>query len=159
MATTMTLTKRDGALYLEGSDGTASLEPGTTMRRGKIVLDGKTLPIEVNNPLRTGITVGGDQPVLRLDPQDGFVPGSSAPTQWQVSREKGRYSGTLTRGGDRIDLSVQRFHGKSVEVSVTGDWEQLELVALSACFALLARRRGDALRGAAVASASAGHGH
>ncbi|WP_329168047.1 hypothetical protein OG709_28300 [Streptomyces sp. NBC_01267] len=158
MPPTLTLTKSHGSYVLEGTAGDASLETGKSMRRGEITVSGRTLPVEVNNPRRTGITVGGSSPVLRLDHQDSFLPGSGKAVQWELSRSFRGYRAAVVSGGDRIDLWLPKFHGKSVEVKVDGDWDQLELVALSACFAVLSRRRGDAFRAMAVAGAT-GHGH
>ncbi|OEV09273.1 hypothetical protein [Streptomyces nanshensis] len=157
--TTTRLTKRGRAFALEGIGDAATLETGGSMRRGKITVNGDTLPVEVNHPRRLGITVGdGKDPIMRLTPGQSQVPGSTQPAHWDVSRSFRGYRAVLTRGEARIEFSLPKLRGKSVDVSVTGEWAYLELVALAACFALLARRRGDTLRAVAVATASGPQG-
>lgn len=155
---TTTLTKRGGVLVLEGM-GDASLDTGGGMTRGKITVNGEKLPVHVTDRRRLGVQVeGGKAPLVRLDPGgESLVPGSARPATWDVSRTKRTYHATLTRGGDRIEFSLGR--GKAVEVSVTGNWEQLELVALAGCFSLLSRKRGDKFRAAVIATATGPSGN
>ncbi|MGA8114253.1 MAG: hypothetical protein WCA46_11370 [Actinocatenispora sp.] len=157
MTTTMKLRKHGGALVLDGPGTAASLTTDRVMRRGTITVNGAALPVEVNDRWRSGVTVGGGSPVLRLDPRQAYVPGGAEPVSWEVSRGLRGYGAAVSRAHDRIELWLPRFHGKSVRVSVTGNWAHLELVALAACFGLLARRRGDSLQAVAV-SGAIGHG-
>jgi len=158
----LTLRHGSGGLVIRGlGEPTAVLHPSASMRRGKIKTSAGTLPIEVNDPWRSGATLTGTggRPILRLDPRASSLPDSRQPAQWQVRRGWGGYSATLSRGGDRIELRLPRLHGKGVQLQVTGRWgTQLELILLAACFALLARRRGDTFRAMAVVGAT-GHGH
>lgn len=159
MATTLRLRKRGGAHVLDGiASPTATLTFGRGMRTGTITVDGKALPIEVDSPMRSGVVLGGSAPVLRLAPHEPYLPGRSGTVRWQLTRAfRSGYRATLVRGGDRMEFSLPRFQGKSVEVTVDGDWDELELIALAGCFALLSCRRGDSLRAAAVVGAIGPH--
>ena len=53
------------------------------------------------------------------------------------------YEGTLSRPDASITLRLTPLTGRRCAVRVVGDWEQRDLVVLTACFALLARRRRD----------------
>src|SRR5688500_1181002 len=126
----MTLSKRDGSLVLKGiGTPTAKLQPGFSMRRGKIIInDVQVLPIEVNDPWRSGATLSNDgQPILRLDPRRADLP-DSPPAQWAVKRGFGGYRATITRGSDTIELWLPKLHGKRIRVSVTGKWQHLEVI-------------------------------
>ncbi|MEU0132167.1 MULTISPECIES: hypothetical protein [unclassified Streptomyces] len=159
MATTLTLDKRDGAFVLDGV-GTpkASLEFGRGMRTGTITVAGKQLPVASSGKVRETVTVGAGTPVVRLSPDTSYVGNPAATAEWSFSRGfRDGYHATLTRGKHRLDFALPRMKGKSVEVTVTGSWDDLELVALTGCFALLASRRGDAYRTITVVGAIGPH--
>jgi hypothetical protein len=61
---------------------------------------------------------------------------------WVITRNLRAYKGTLTRGGDTIVIVLPALSG-GLAIELTGDWERRDLVVLTACFALLARRRRD----------------
>lgn len=153
--TTTKVTKRSGAYVFDADAGTqASLRTGLTKRHGTITVGGEKLEAKINDHRRTGVTVErGGTAVMRLDPEGSFLPGGE-PAGWQVLRGLGGYSATLTGGSGRIEFQLSRY-GKTVELSADGSWPQFELVALTACFALLTRRRSDNARTAAV---TGGHG-
>jgi hypothetical protein len=148
----LSLRKQGGTFVVEGlksPSGTLKFDRG--MRTGTVTVDGRALPIAATGRLRTRVTVGEDA-LLCLDGQGAFVPGGGAPVEWRTSRpRRGRYHATLVRGSDLIDFSLTRSDGKSVQISVDGGWDQLELIALAGSFALLSRRRGDAYRVIAMA--------
>jgi hypothetical protein len=153
------LSKQGGTWSLDGSGAQAGLTTGFSMRRGKIVADGRTLPIETNNPWRSGVTLGDPSaPVLRLDPDGSWVPGESGrvPARWETGRERRGYGGTLTSDVGTIEVWLPR-RGSAPELSVTGNWPHFELVALSAGFAVLTQRRRDAFRAATIAGAASHH--
>jgi hypothetical protein len=150
------LSKQGGAWVLDGTGARASLTTGFSMRRGTVVVDGRALPIETNNPWRSGVTLGeGSAPVLRLEPGGSWVPGESGrlPVRWETGRARRGYSGTLTGDRGTIELWLGR-RGSAPEISMTGSWPHLELILLSAGFALLTQRRRDAFRAATIASVS-----
>lgn len=97
MATTLSLRKWGRAFVLDGlGTPNASLEFGRGMATGTITVGGKALPIHVDNPLRSAVTLGGDAPVLRLGPHESYVPGSPGPVRRQVTRS--------FRNGYRVSL-------------------------------------------------------
>ncbi|GAA2340506.1 hypothetical protein OKJ48_02385 [Streptomyces kunmingensis] len=157
--TSLTLRKRGDSFVVDGGRSpAAALKFGRGMQTGTITVDGRALPIAAHGPMRTGATLGGDEPVLRLDGHGAFVPPRMAPVEWRYSRpRRGRYHAALVRGSDVIDFSVTRFSGKAVEITVGGDWDQLELVVLAGSFALLSRRRGDAYRTMTIVGAIGPH--
>jgi hypothetical protein len=65
------------------------------------------------------------------------------------------YQGTLTRGSETIVIHVPALSGRRFAIELTGDWERRDLVILTACFALLARRRRDI---AIMIAVSSSHG-
>jgi hypothetical protein len=90
---------------------------------------------------------------VRLDPNRSHVPGPGGVARWTP----GRCGGELVRDGHRLAVRLPGRLGGPIRVDVTGDWAELELVALTACFALMSRRRQRTLIMMAVVS-SAGHG-
>jgi hypothetical protein len=71
-----------------------------------------------------------------------IVPGPEQDASWVITRNLRAYKGTLTRGGDTIVIVLPALSG-GLAIELTGDWERRDLVVLTACFALLARRRRD----------------
>ncbi|WP_328891824.1 hypothetical protein [Streptomyces sp. NBC_00316] len=145
MAKTALSVHKQGDTYVVDGLGSPSgaLKFGRGMRTGTVTMGGRALPIAATGRLRTRVTAGEDA-ILCLDGQGAFVPGSGAPVEWRTSRpRRGRYHAALVRGSDLIDFSLARSDGKSVQISVDGHWDQLELIALAGSFALLSRRRGD----------------
>lgn len=100
-------------------------------------------------------TADGGGPVLRLHAGPVVLPGMSEPAQWQPSRTFGAYKGVLVRGASMIAVRQAALPGSPVRITVTGSWLHLDLIVLTACFAVMARRRRDhliALRVAAMTS-------
>lgn len=90
------------------------------------------------------VTAGDvDHPLVRLDPDGALVPGASTAARWTVRRLWRVYKGTLASADRSITLRLAPFSGRSCEVEIGGQWEQRDLVVLTACFGLLARRRRD----------------
>jgi hypothetical protein len=158
--TMMSLRKRGDTFVVDGiGSPTAALKFDRGMRTGTVTMDGRALPIAATGRLRTRVTVGKEA-ILCLDGEGAFVPGSGTPVEWRASRpRRSRYHATLVRGSDLIDFSLTRSDGKSVQISVSGGWEQLELITLAGSFALLSRRRGDAYRAMAFVSVISGGQH
>lgn len=84
-----------------------------------------------------------DRPLVRLDPVAALVPGAELGVGWLITWNRRAYQGALTRNGETMRLRMPALSGRRFDVEVTGDWEQRDLVVLTACFALLARRRRD----------------
>ncbi|WLQ38503.1 hypothetical protein P8A18_33860 (plasmid) [Streptomyces castrisilvae] len=150
--TALSLHKKGGAFVLDGvkgSSATLTFERG--MRKGTVTVGGRALPIAATGRGRTRVTAA-EPAILCLDGQGAFVPGGGAPVEWRTSKpHRGHYRATLVRGSDEIDFSLSRSDGKSVQIAVTGQWDELELLALAGSFALLSRRRGDTYRKIAIA--------
>lgn len=157
-AVTLKLHKRRGRYVLDGlgTTATATLRARGGMRHGEVSTPAGALPISVNDFFRTGATLGpGHAALIRLDGNSAYVGGT--PVRWSSGPTFRRYYGTVSRGADRITVSQPAFVGRPIRVEVVGDWPQLELVVLTACFAVMSRRRGDKLRQIAVIGAT-GHG-
>jgi hypothetical protein len=60
-----------------------------------------------------------------------------------TTRDLRAYAGTLTRGGETVLIRLPALSERRLAIELTGDWEHRDLVVLTACFALLARRRRD----------------
>jgi hypothetical protein len=150
----MNLRKRGAVFILDDSPSAASLRPGRRMRSGEITADGRTVVVRVNDHRPSGVVVDG---LLRLDPRGSHIAPGSEPVAWSMGRERGCFAASVLRGADRIDLRLARRGGTHVEIVPSGTWPDLELVALAASFALLARRRTARLTAMAVAGAI-GHG-
>ncbi|WP_152628206.1 hypothetical protein [Streptacidiphilus neutrinimicus] len=151
---TLNLRRRGAVFVLDDSAAAASLRPGRRMRSAEICVDGRTVEVRVNDHRPSGVSIDG---LLRLDPRGSRVAPEGEPVGWTMGRERGCYAASVVRGEDRIDLRLPRRGGPRVEIVLTGTWPDLELVALAASFALLARRRAARLRAMAVAGAM-GHG-
>ncbi|CAM2925908.1 hypothetical protein [Streptomyces albus] len=163
MTVTLTLRKQGGGYALDASapiaslDPTATLEFGRAMRTGTITSGGRKLPIAAHGPHRTSVTVGdGSRPVLRLGQDDSFVPGSGKQARWSASPHPRPRNASLESDRGRLDFTVPK-HGQEVTVEVTGDWEQLDTVALAGCFALLSMRRGHTYRAMTVLAVTSPH--
>jgi hypothetical protein len=132
----------DWTLQDESERRCAFLRVGWTVRRAEIRTDDGNWRAR-----RRGwrqVTAGDrDQPLVRLDPVAALVPGAELDAGWVITRNRRAYHGTLTRDGQTMRLRMPALSGRRIDVEVTGDWEQRDLVVLTACFALLARRRRD----------------
>ena len=80
---------------------------------------------------------------MRLSPAASVVPGPEPDASWAITRNRGGYQGTLIRGGETIVIRLPGLSARRFEIELTGDWERRDLVLLTGCFALLARRRRD----------------
>jgi hypothetical protein len=147
--TTLTMRKMRGVYVLNGHD--AQLQTGWTMRRGEIRVDGRVWTVTPTDRHRIGVCAHAEHGVaVRLDPRQSHVPGPGGPVRW----EAGRNRAVLARDGNRISVRTGR---RSARIEVTGSWPELELVALTACFALMTRRRLRTLTIIAIVGAT-GHG-
>ena len=148
----LTVRKRRGAYKLEG--GRAALKTGVSMRRGEITTESGQWQVDITDFHRMGVVArAGERPVVRLHPRGSQVPGAGVPAQWRL----GRNSGVLTRGASRIAVRQGGWPGSGIRVEVTGPWAELDLVVLTACFAILTRRRKRTFTIMAIAGAT-GHG-
>lgn len=153
---TLSLSKRHGTLILDGPGGAATLRTGWGMRRGTITTPAGSWSVELNDFCRSGVTArqGGIVAVL-LSPAGVQLPDGGAPAHWSIRRNLRGYRATLSRGPDRISVVQSGLPGARPRIAVVGGWG--ELVVLTACFAVMSRRRGDNLRTLAVVGAI-GHG-
>jgi len=144
--TTLTVT-REGARgkYLLRDDHRnerASLQVGWPVRRGELRTDAGTWTVRRHGWRR--VTVGDDdRPIVRLDHDAAMMPGLPDGGRWGITRTGRTYQGTLTHGSQAMLLRLNAASGRRCAVEVTGDWQQRDLVVLTACFAVLARRRRD----------------
>jgi hypothetical protein len=159
MTGTLELRKHGAVFVLDGSPSAAALRPRRGMRSAEITVDGRTVDgrtVEVavtdHRPCGVATTDG----LLRLDPRGGRTP-TGGPVLWSIERDRGVHVGSVVRGADRIELRLPRMCGRQVEISATGLWPDLELIALAGSFALIAWRRNARVRAMAVAGAI-GHG-
>jgi hypothetical protein len=142
-ALTMTKTaRREYQLTDEHGRQRASLRVGWLVRRGEISTEHDTTPVRRHI---SGHVIAGDddQPLVRLSRAVSIVPGPEREASWVITRNLRAYTGTLTQGGEAIVIRLPALSGRRLAVELTGDWERRELVVLTACFALLARRRRD----------------
>jgi hypothetical protein len=153
--TPLTVTRRAaGREYqLTGEDGRvcASLRVGWPVRRGEISIAHDTISVRrrLGGQVRAG---DGDQSLVRLARTASVVPGPEPDASWAISRNRGGYTGTLIRGGATMAIRLSGLSARRFAVELTGDWERRDLVLLTACFALLARRRRDLALMMAVSS-------
>jgi len=80
---------------------------------------------------------------IRLDPRNSRLPGDTAVPTWEIRRRWRYYEGTLRSLTRSMTLRLAPFSGRLCAVGVDGDWNDVEAVALTACYALLVRRQRD----------------
>jgi len=130
--------------------GTATLRARGTMRTGVLHTDAGEFALEATDRDRVGVVARADgRPVVALHPDGSRIPGPGGPARWSL----GRHSGTLTRGADRIHVRTG-WPGSPPRVEITGTWAERELVVLTACFAVLSRRRRRMMIAIAIAIAA-----
>ncbi len=156
--TALTVTRATGREYQltdERGRVCASLRVGWAARRGEISNEQDSWPV-----LRHGwrqVTAGeGDEPLVRLSRAASVVPGPEPDARWVITRNLRAYHGTLTRGSETIVILLPALSGRRFDIELTGNWERRDLVVLTACFALLARRRRDV---AVMIAISSSHGN
>ncbi|WP_433605860.1 hypothetical protein ACQP2P_28505 [Dactylosporangium sp. CA-139114] len=149
MTTAHTVASRGGVHAFR----TATLRTRGSMRHGALHTDAGDFELEPTDRRRLGVVArAGGRPVATLHPAGARVPGPGGDAvRWRL----GRHSGTLTRGDARIEVRAG-WPGRPLRVEVTGDWAELDLVVLSACFAVLTRRRQRLLTAIAIAGATGG---
>jgi hypothetical protein len=148
---TALVVRRSGGAFVLGE---ATLRTRWTWRRGQIRVGEQTWTVEPTDHRRIGVAAHAANGVaVRLHPQGSRVPGPGGEARWRP----GRRVGELSRDDRRIRVRIPRFSRGSVEVDVTGHWPHLELVVLTATFALMTQRRRRTLIAMAVAGAT-GHG-
>jgi hypothetical protein len=152
--TILILRRRRRAWSLQGTDRTAGLRTRHGMYHGDIQVDDRSWSVEVTDRRRVGAVARvGNRPVVRLHPHQAHVPGPDGPVRWAPHW----HHGTLTRDAARIHVQLPAWPGGRVRIEVTGAWAELELVALTAAFALLTRRHRRMVLMMAVVGAT-GHG-
>ncbi|MEV4656600.1 hypothetical protein [Micromonospora sp. NPDC049301] len=154
--TALTVRKQDGVFVLDSGAGPrASLRTtGWTWRCGEIRTGAGLWTVEPTDRRRIGVTARAEHGgAVRLDPSRSHVPGPGGVARWAP----GRRGGELVRDGHRLAVRLPGRPGRPIHVDVTGEWAELDLVALTACFALLTRRRRRILIMMAVVS-TASHG-
>ncbi|MCG5435971.1 hypothetical protein [Micromonospora foliorum] len=150
--TALTVRKQDAAFVLDCAPS-ASLRTGWTWRCGEIRTGTGRWTVEPTGRRRIGFTARGEHGVpVRLDPGRSHVPGPGGVAHWAP----GRCGGELVRDGNRLAVRLPGRLGGPIRVDVTGEWAELELVVLTACFALMSRRRRRTLIMMAVVSAGSG---
>ncbi|MET8360960.1 hypothetical protein [Micromonospora sp. NPDC005171] len=150
--TALTVRKQDGIFVLDSGPG-ASLHTGWTWRCGEIRTGAGRWTVEPTGRRRIGFTAHGEHGVpVRLDPGRSHVPGPGGVARWSP----GRCGGELVRDGHRLAVRLPGRLGGPIRVDVTGEWAELELVVLTACFALMSQRRRRTLIMMAVVSAGSG---
>ncbi|GAB3145626.1 hypothetical protein GCM10027290_25820 [Micromonospora sonneratiae] len=134
--------------------GAATLQTGWLWRRGEIRIGDRVWTVAPTDRHRIGVTTyAGSSAAVRLHPQQSHVPGPGGPVRWCP----GHRGGELTRDGRRIRLQIPAVARRPVRVDVTGDWPDLDLVVITAVFALMTRNRQRSLIIAAIVT-GAGHG-
>ncbi|MGW3605110.1 hypothetical protein [Micromonospora sp. NPDC005161] len=150
--TALTVRKQDGAFVLDSGAGPrASLRTGWTWRCGEIRTDVGLWTVEPTDRRRIGVTAKAEHgAAVRLDPSRSHVPGPGGAARWA----SGPCGGELVRDGHRLEVRLPGRPGGPIRVDVTGEWAEVELVALTACFALMSRRRQRTLIMMAVIGAA-----
>lgn len=150
--TALTVRKQDGAFVLD-SAAPAWLRTGWTWRCGEIRTGTGLWTVEPTGRRRIGFAARGEHGVaVRLDPGRSHVPGPGGVTRWTP----GHRGGELVRDGNRLAVRLAGRTGGPIHVDVTGAWAEVELVALTACFALMSRRRRRTLIMMAAVSGGSG---
>ncbi|PWR10832.1 hypothetical protein DKT68_08155 [Micromonospora acroterricola] len=137
--TTLTVRKQDGAYVLDSAAGPrASLRTGWTWRRAEIRTGTGLWTVAPTDRRRIGFTAQAEHgAAVRLDPRQSHVPGPGGVARWAP----GRRGGELVRDGHRLAVRLPGRPGGPIRVDVSGEWAEVDLVALTACFALMSRRR------------------
>lgn len=144
------------AYQLSDEDGRlcASLRVDRPVRRGEISDEHDTM--SVRRSLWGQVSAGeADQPLVRLSRAASVVPGPGPDASWAITRNRRAYTGTLTRGDETMVIDLPALSGRRLSIELTGDWHRRDLVVLTTCFALLARRRRDI---AIMIAVSSSHG-
>jgi hypothetical protein len=151
---TLMLRKHDGAFVLDAAGDPASLRTGWTRWRGEIRTPGGVWLVAPTDRRRLGVVAHAEHgPAVRLHPNQSHVPGPGGPARWLI----GRHHGELVRDQSRLHIQLPAWPGGPIRVDVTGAWTELGLVALTACFAVMTRRRHRTLTIIAIVGAI-GHG-
>jgi hypothetical protein len=152
--TTLILHRRRRAWRFEGTDRDAWLRTWHGMHHGEIQVADRSWSVGVTDRRRIGVVARtGDRPVVLLDPRQARVPGPGGPVRWAPHW----HHGSLTRDAARIHVQLSAWPRGRIRIDVTGAWPELELVALTAAFALLTRRHRRMVMMMVVAGAI-GHG-
>ncbi|MEV4496228.1 hypothetical protein AB0J84_11045 [Micromonospora arborensis] len=150
--TTLTVRKQDGVFVLDSGAGRrASLRTGWSWRCGEIRTGAGLWTVAPTDRRRIGATAQTEHGVaVRLDLLRSHVPGPGGVVRWMP----GRWGGEVVRDEHRLAVRLPGRPGGTIHVDVTGVWAELELVTLTACFALMSRRRRRML----ITMAAAGTG-
>jgi hypothetical protein len=149
----MTLHRTGRRLWTLTTAGTprGTLRAGRGLVRADATTAEGTWSLRALGRRRLRITAGQpDAPVLVLEPPLARWAGTDAPAGWSTPRGFRRYEGVLTRPGGRVAARTSTRAGAPVDVDLVG--RHPDLVVLTVCFALLARRRRDRARALWVAA-------
>ncbi|RLP91311.1 hypothetical protein [Micromonospora sp. CV4] len=152
--TTLTVRKQDGAFVLDSAAGPrAWLRTGWTWRCAEIRTGTGLWTVGPTDRRRIAVTARAEHGVaVRLDPRGSHVPGPGGMVRWAP----GHRGGELVRDEHRLAVRLPGRPGGAIRVDVTGEWAEVELVALTACFALMSRRRQRTLIMMAVIGGAGG---
>lgn len=129
------------------------------LRNGEATTDTGTFPLQSWGRRRSQIRLGAEQdPVVRIDGSDVLLSGPSG-AQWQISRNRREFRGVLTAPGREIQVTIPANGPVAGMVEISGEWPEQSLLSLTACFALLARRRADNFMTAVAVGAATGGPH
>lgn len=146
--TTFTITTgpKRGDVVLRDPDGRArgSLSAGWTLRRAQVRTEAGTWAVR-RRGWRQVQVVAGERVVVALGPDHVTVPGPGPQPEWSANRDQGGWHGLLRRGTADIDIRLRAPGARQGQVQTTGEWEQLDLVVLAACFGLILHHRRRAV--------------
>ena len=142
--TTLTITagRKRGDFVLHDADGRSrgSLRAGWTLRRARIQTEEGSWTVQRRGWQQVDV-VAGDRLVVSLGPDQVTVPGPGPQTRWSTDRDQGCWRGSLRRGAADIEVRLTAPGARSGQVDVTGEWEQVDLVVLAACFGVVLQHR------------------
>ncbi len=118
----------------------AWLRAGWSLHSGEIRTGSGRWPVR-RRGWRQVIAGAEDRPVLRLTAGQAGAPGPGADAHWTITRRRGGWRASLTRGAESIQMRLAAPFGRHCDVDVSGDWPDRDLLVLAGLFALLVRRR------------------
>ena len=143
---TISTGRKRGDFVLRDADGRyqGSLNAGWTLRRARVQTADGTWAIR-RHGWRQVQVVAGERLLVALGPDQVNVPGPGPQPEWTANRDRGGWRGSLRRRGTEIQVRLTAPGARQGQVQVTGEWEQLDLVVLVACFVLVLHHRRRAV--------------